>query len=115
MTAQTDSYTQLSSNRGASNVRAGLALGFGVVGALAIPVAIELTRTMTGADLLDAAFAIPVAAVAAVVSLILERSARGSRLLRATRVLAVTGICFTLSSALAIGVYEFLLWKEQQH
>ena len=73
--------------------------------------------------LLDAVWAIPVAAVAAVASLMFERGARGvasrtleraggSRRLMAARVLAVTGICLTLSSSLAVGIYEFLLWKE---
>lgn len=80
---------------------------------LAIPLAIEATRRMTGAVLLDAAWAIPVAAVAAVGALMFERGARGgSRLLLAARVLAVTGICLALSSALAVGIYEFLVWKE---
>ncbi len=70
---------------------------------------------MTGTVLLDSAWAIPVAAVAAAASLLFERGARGvlgSRRLTAARVLAVTGICFTLSSSLAVGIYEFLLWKE---
>ena len=73
--------------------------------------------------LLDAVWAIPVAAVAAFASLMFERGGRavvsrtleragGSRRLMAAHVFAVTGICFTLSSALAVGVYEFLVWKE---
>ena len=89
----------------------------GLAAVIAIPLAIELTRKMAGAVMLDAAWAIPVAAIGGVVSLMLERGARGvvtrgSRLLLAARVLAVTAICLTLSSALAVGVYEFLLWKE---
>ena len=78
---------------------------------------------MTGAELLDAAWAIPVAAVAGVASLSFERGARGvadralhraggSRRLMTARVLAITGICLALSSALAVGIYEFLVWKE---
>lgn len=91
--------------------------------AIAIPLAIEVTRKKTGAVLLDAAWAIPVAAVAAVLTLSLERGARrvinrslgqagGSRRVMAARVLAVTGICFALSSSIAVGLYEFLVWKE---
>ena len=38
--------------------------------------------------------------------------ARGSRRLTAARVFAVTGICLTLSSALAVAVYEILLGIE---
>ena len=78
---------------------------------------------MTGADLLDAVWSIPVAAVAGVASLIFARAGRavvnrtlersgGSRRLMTARVLAVTGICLALSSALAVGIYEFLVWKE---
>jgi hypothetical protein len=94
-----------------------------VVAVVAIPLGIYLTRKVSGAVLLDAAWAIPVAAVLAVSSLMLERGARrranrtlerpgGSRRLMAARVLAVTGICLALSSALAVGIYEFLVWKE---
>jgi hypothetical protein len=80
---------------------------------VAIPLAIEATRRMTDTVLLDAAWAIPVAAIAAVGALMLGRGSRGgSRLFLAARVLAVTGICLALSSALAVGIYEFLVWKE---
>ena len=72
--------------------------------------------------LLDAAWAIPVA-----LSQPSRRScssgehgaapadastSRRSRRLMAARVLAVTGICLALSSALSVGIYEFLVWKE---
>jgi ABC-type sugar transport system permease subunit len=106
--ARTHSYAQPRR----SNHRATLAVLFGFAAAIAIPLAIELTRKVSGAVLLDAVWAIPVAAVAAVAALVFERGASGSRLLRAARVLAITGICLTLSSALAVGIYEFLLWKE---
>ena len=117
MAARTHSYTQAAPSSGRSNARANLAILSGLAAVIAIPLAIELTRKVAGAVMLDAAWAIPVAAIGAVVSLILERGARGlvtrgSRLLLAARVLAVTAICLTLSSALAVGVYEFLLWKE---
>ena len=59
--------------------------------------------------MLDAAWAIPVAAVAAVVSLIMARGGRGERFFMPARILAVTGICFTLSSSLAVGIYEFIV------
>ena len=127
MAARTHSYTARSkaaaSNERRSNVRATLAVVCGVVAVIAIPVAIEVTRHRTGAVLLDAAWAIPVAAVAAVAALVLERGARrvvdrslgqasGSRRVKAARVLAVTGICLVLSSSIAVGLYEFLVWKE---
>ena len=79
---------------------------------VAIPLAIELTRKVSGASLVDAAWAIPIAAAAAVASLVFVRGESVSRRLTAARVLAVTAICLALSSALAVGIYEFLLWKE---
>ena len=120
MAARTHAYTE----PGRSNPRATLAVLCGLAAVVAIPLAIELTRKMAGAVLLDAVWAIPVAAVAAAASLMFERGARavvsrtleqaaGSRRLMAARVFAVTGICLTLSSALAVGIYEFLLWKER--
>jgi hypothetical protein len=103
------------------NVRAWLALLFGFVAAAAIPVAIELTRKIPGAALLDAVWAIPVAAVT--VSLLFARGARGviartlgpvggATCIRAGRVLAVAGICVMLSASIAVGLYELLLRLE---
>ena len=109
MAARTHSYAPA----GRSSSRATLAVVCGVAAVIAIPLAIELTRKVHGAVLLDAAWAIPFAAVAAVVALTFERRASLSRLVMTARVLAVTGICLTLSSALSVGIYEFLLWKER--
>lgn len=95
----------------------------GLVAALAVPVGIEITRKISSAVLLDAAYAIPVAALAAVASLMFERGARatvsralaqasGSRRLLAGRILAVTGLCFAFSGSIAVGLYEILLRLE---
>jgi len=113
LAARTHSYAQ---PRG-SSPRATLALLSGIVAVVAIPLAIELTRTVSNATLLDSAWAIPIAAAAAFASLAFARGARGtvrsgSRLLMTARVFAITGICLALSSALAVGIYEFLVWKE---
>jgi hypothetical protein len=124
LAARTHSYARAASNGGRSNHRATLAVLFGLVAVIAVPLAIELTHRVTGAVLLDAAWAIPVAAVAGVASLMFARGGRavvnrtleqagGSRRLMTARVLAVTGICLALSSALAVGIYEFLLWREK--
>jgi uncharacterized membrane protein len=110
--ARTHSYTPTPTSRGESSGRATLATVCGLVAALAIPVGIELTRKVSGAQLLDAAWAIPVAAIATVASLVLARGGTVSRVFRGARVLAITGICLTLSSALAVGIYEFLLRLE---
>ena len=101
------------------NYRAWLAFLFGAVAAAGIPVAIELTRKIPGAALLDAVWAIPVAAVAAILSLLFARGARGAIArtlervggtvwIRLGRILAVAGICITLSASIAVGLYELL-------
>ena len=88
-----------------------------------IPVGIELTRKISGLALLDAVWAIPVAALAATTSLLFARGARGaiartlertggSTTTRLARILAVAGICFTLSASIAVGLYELLLRLE---
>ena len=105
------------------NVRAWLAFLFALVAAAIIPVAIELTRKIPGAALLDAVWAIPVAAAAAIASLLFARGARGeiartlgrvggSAWIRLGRILAVAGICITLSASIAVGLYELLLRLE---
>ena len=105
------------------NHRAWLAFLFGVVAAGIIPAAIEATRKVPGAVLLDAVWAIPVAAGAATASLLFARGARGaiartleraggSAWIRLARILAVAGICFTLSASIAVGLYELLLRLE---
>jgi hypothetical protein len=122
MAVRTQTQT-LPQPRPRANHRAFLAFLFGALAAVVIPAAIELTRKIPGAALLDAVWAIPVAAGAATVSLLFARGARGaiartlertggSGLIRLARILAVTGICFTLSASIAVGLYELLLRLE---
>jgi len=124
LAARTHTYRQAAPSRGRASGRTTLAIFCGLVAVIAIPVAIELTRKMAGAQLIDAAWAIPVAAAAAVASLLFARRARASvsrtieragwsRRLMAARVFAVTGICLALSSSLAVAIFEFLVWKER--
>jgi hypothetical protein len=105
------------------NARAWLAFVFGLLAAAVIPAAIELTRKIPGAELLDAVWAIPVAAVASISSLLFARGARGAiartlqpvggeGCIRGARILAVAGICFTLSASIAVALYELLLHLE---
>jgi hypothetical protein len=105
------------------NARAWLAFLFGLLAAAVIPAAIELTRKIPGAELLDAVWAIPVAAVAATLSLLFARGARGAiartlqpvggeGCIRLGRIFAVAGICITLSASIAVGLYELLLHLE---
>ena len=115
--------TQTIVQRRQPNIRAWLAFLFGLLATGIIPAGIELTRKVPGAALLDAAWAIPVAAVAATASLLFARGARGaiartlgraggSLWIRLARILAITGICATLSSSIAVGLYELLLRLE---
>jgi hypothetical protein len=105
------------------NVRAWLAFLFGLLAAAVIPAAIELTRKVPGAALLDAVWAIPVAAVFATLALLFARGARGAirrslepgggaACIRLGRILAVAGICIMLSASIAVGLYELLLRLE---
>lgn len=115
--------TQILSERARPNHRASLAFLCGLAAAVTIPVAIELTRKVPGAVLLDAVWGIPVAAVAAAASLLFARGARGAiattlgraggaSRVRLGSILAVTGICFILSASIAVGLYELLLRLE---
>jgi len=105
------------------NGRATLALVTGLVALLAVPVAIALARRTHKIVLLDAAYAIPVAIVFAVLALLFARGAQGrirrtleraggrSRL-RWGRRLAVAGIALALAASIAVGFYELLLRLE---
>jgi hypothetical protein len=106
-----------------SNHRASLAVLLGLAGVLAVPAAVVVSRQTTGVRLLDAVWAIPVAAVCSVAALLFARGARGrirSTLeraggfgrVRAGRILGVAGICVALSASIAVGFYELLLRLE---
>ncbi|HVA31794.1 MAG TPA: hypothetical protein VMU58_11050 [Gaiellaceae bacterium] len=106
-----------------SNHRASLATLLGVVAVLAVPAGVAVARQTAGISLLDAAYAIPVAALAGVSALLFARgaagrirqtleSAGGAGRVRLGRVLGVAGISFALSGSIAIGFYELLLRLE---
>ena len=92
----------------------------GVLGVLAVPVAVAATRYSAEARLLDAAWAIPVAALFSVAALLVVRGLSGhvrvsvapSPAVRLGRLLAIAGVCVTLSAAIAVGFYEILLRLE---
>ena len=103
-----------------SSGRPSLAVLLGLVGVLAIPAGVALARYDTHIALLDAAWAIPVAALASVAALLEIRGTSGHvrfslapvKTIRAGRVLAVLGVCMTLSAAIAVGFYYLLLQLE---
>jgi hypothetical protein len=82
-----------------------------------------VANRVKGVNLLDAEWAIPVAAACGVAALLFARGAVGR--IRATleraggasrarwgRILGIGGICFALSGSIAIGFYELLLRLE---
>jgi hypothetical protein len=99
----------------------GAGWGSAIAGALSVatlPIAIYLTRFSDEYELLDAALAIPVAAVLAFAALGLSSRARRRDALRLSagpsgaarvgRVLGVVGICMVASALVALGVYLLL-------
>ncbi|MDX6485906.1 MAG: hypothetical protein QOF43_1059 [Gaiellaceae bacterium] len=106
-----------------SNHRASLAVVLGLVGVAAIPGAIAVSRQTAGVHLLDAVWAIPIAALCGVSALLFARGAGGrirrtldraggTGRIRVGRLLGVAGVCLALSAAIAVGFYELLLRLE---
>jgi hypothetical protein len=103
-----------------SSGRPSLAVLFGLVAVLAIPGGVALAKYDAHVSLLDAAWAIPIAALASVAALLEIRGTSGHvrfslapvKRIRLGRVLAVLGICFTLSAAIAVGFYYLLVQLE---
>ena len=95
----------------------------GLAAVLAVPAAVALAWRTAGVSLLDASFAIPVAAICGLAALLFVRGARGrirwtleraggTGRIRLGRILAVAGICVALSASIAVGFYELLLRLE---
>jgi hypothetical protein len=90
----------------------------GLASVVTLPVAIYGTRFSDAYELLDAAFAIPVAAALGVLAILLARRARRSEslLLRAGpargarlgRTLGIAGLCMVAAALVALGVYGLL-------
>ena len=90
----------------------------GIAAVLTLPVAVYATRFSDAYDLLDAAFAIPVALALALVSLAFGRragrlhalrlGATRSRLVRTGRVLGLIGVCMAASAVVSLAVYGLL-------
>jgi hypothetical protein len=96
---------------------------FGVVAVLAVPVGVLLSKRLAGVTLVEAGWAVPVAAAAGVTALLFARGATGrirstleraggAGRARAGRLLGAAGICIALSGAIAVGFYELLLRLE---
>jgi len=107
-----------------SNHRASLAALLGVLAVAAVPAGVVLSGRLAGVTLVDAAWAVPVAAGAGISALLFARGARGriQRTLeraggagraRVGRILGIAGICIALSGAIAVGFYELLVRLER--
>jgi len=107
-----------------SNHRASFAVLVGLIATVAVPGAILVARQTGEIVLLDAAWAIPVAAACGVLALLFVRGARGrirqtleraggAGRIRTAKILAIAGICFALSGSIAVGLYELLLRLEK--
>jgi hypothetical protein len=96
---------------------------FGAVAVLAVPVGVLVSKRLAGVTLVQAGWAVPVAAAAGVIALLFARGATGR--IRATleraggrgraragRLLGIAGICIACSGAIAVGFYELLLRLE---
>ena len=106
-----------------SNHRSSLAVLAGLLAVAAVPAAVLVSRQTAGVGLLDAVWAIPVAAFCGIAALLFARGARGRILrtleqaggsgrLRLGRILGVAGICVALSAGIAVGFYELLVRLE---
>jgi steroid 5-alpha reductase family enzyme len=95
----------------------------GLVSVLALPAAVVLSRQSASIGLLDAAWAIPVAALSGIAALLSARGARGDLRLsleraggegriRLARYLAVAGLSIAAAAAISVGFYELLLRLE---
>jgi hypothetical protein len=108
----------MASRTRSSSAHAGLAVPLALVGVLAVPAAIAAARYFARVSLLDAAWGIPVAAVASVSALLLVRGTRGHVRftapggVRAARILGVAGLCLMSAATIAVGFYEVLLRLE---
>jgi hypothetical protein len=104
------------------NRAAGWSLVVGVLALAAIPVAVLITEQRSDLRLLHAGFAVPVAAVLAIVSIRLAKRARrrlertlgragGERTARVGRIVGWLALYLALTASIALGVYavEFYL------
>ena len=109
----------LTSSSSRHNARAWASLAAALGGVLALPAAVALARQAKGVDLLDAAYAIPVAAALGLLAIALSIGARrrlewtlgrvgGAWLARLGRVLGVVAVCGAVAAAIAIGFFELL-------
>jgi hypothetical protein len=97
-----------------------VALLLGLLGLFVLPAAIEVSRRSQRVDLLDAAYAIPVAFILGLLALVMARRARenlrwlhlrdqGTGVASTAVILSALTLCLALTAALSVGFYELVL------
>ncbi len=92
----------------------------GLAGLLTLPAAVELARRSERVGLLDASFAIPLAFLLGLVSLLMARRARdnlrwfrlregGTAIASAGVIVGTLAVCLALMAALSVGFYELVV------
>jgi hypothetical protein len=103
-----------------SSRRAWVALALGVSALLVLPAAIEVSRRSKAVGLLDTAYAIPLALLLALVSLVMARRARHnlrwfrvregrSTVAQTAVVVGTVGLCLAVAAALSVGFYGLVV------
>lgn len=103
-----------------SRARAWAALLLGLIGLLVLPAAIEVSRRSARIDLLDTAYAIPLAFFLGLVSFVMARRAKENlrwlqlregktRVASAAVIVGALALCLALTAALSVGFYELVL------
>jgi hypothetical protein len=97
-----------------------VALLLGLAGLLTLPAAVELSRRSARVGLLDAGYAIPLAFLLGLVSVLMARRARqnlrwlrlrggGTGIASVAVIVGMVTICLALTAALSVGFYELIL------
>jgi hypothetical protein len=92
----------------------------GLLGILAMPAAIEVSRRSKRVELLDASYAIPLAFLLGTVALVMAQRARhnlrwlrvregGTGVASAAVVISLIAVCLALTAALSVGFYGLVL------
>jgi hypothetical protein len=107
-----------------SKRRASIALLLGIAGILVLPAAIEISRRSKAISLLDAGYAIPLAFLLGLLSVVMARRARHNlRWLRlregetgvakAAVAVGALALCLSLAAALSVGFYGLVVVYQQ--
>ena len=97
-----------------------MALLLGLVGIATLPAAIEVSRRSKEIDLLEAAYAVPLAFLLCLIAVVMARRARenlrwlrvrggGTGIASTAVIVGAVGLCLALMAALSVGFYELVV------